>query len=319
MHLKKIKQPRKYSKSGFLSFFISKLSSSIIIKSGKLLGLAVYVIDLRHRRIVLSNLKFAYPQWSNSNIRKMGKRIFQNMGITALEICQLFFLSKKDILSKVHVKGQDNLLNAIKSEKGVILVSAHLGNWEYSLLHCSYYFHQKIVLIARRIRLKILDRWIYKLRSSSGNILLDKKGALPAMARTIRKGGMIGLLIDQATTKAEGANVEFFGHKVTATPVVAMLAIRYNCLVLPAFCVREKDNSYTLTYAPPLRFQTTDDLKADITSYTQMLTNMIESMIREYPEQWFWFHKRWKRYYPELYPAAMKRRDRRRKKEACKM
>ncbi|MBL0731278.1 MAG: hypothetical protein JJW03_00265 [Desulfosarcina sp.] len=314
MSEEKGKQICKNRHIGFLSLFIQKISHNSIINTGRLLGLAGYALNLRHRRIVLSNLRFAYPQWSSSKIRTMARRIFQNMGITILEICQLSFISKKDILGRVCVKGEDNLINAINSEKGIIFVSAHIGNWELSLLHCSYYIKSKIVVIARRIRLKILDRWIYKLRSSSGNLLIDKKGALPSMVKTLRNGGALGVLVDQSTKRSEGVNVNFFKHKVTATPVVAMLAIRYNCIVLPAFCVREKDGNYTLIYKKPLRVKKTDNLKTDITSYTQVVTDIIEDIVREYPDQWFWFHKRWKRYYPELYPEAIKRRDRRRKK-----
>ncbi|WDN88184.1 Kdo2-lipid IVA lauroyltransferase/acyltransferase [Desulfosarcina sp. BuS5] len=310
-----MKQISKNCIISLLSLFIRNISRNSIINTGRLLGLAGYVLDLRHRRIVLSNLRFAYPQWSGSKVRTMTKRIFQNMGITILEICQLSFLHQKNILGKACIKGEDNLLNAINSGKGVIFISAHIGNWELSLLHCSYYIQSGIVLVASRIRLKMLDRWIHRLRSSSGNILIDKKGALPSMVKALRKGGALGLLVDQSTKRSEGVNVDFFGHKVTATPVVAMLAIRYNCIVLPAFCVREKDGNYTLIYKKPLRVKKTDDLKTDITSYTQVMTDMIENMVREYPDQWFWFHKRWKRYYPGLYPEAIKRRDRRRKKK----
>ena len=295
-----------------------KILHNSIIHTGRLLGLAGYVLDLRHRRIVVSNLKFAYPQWSSRKIRMMARRIFQNIGVTMLQICQLFFLPKNDIIDKASVKGMDNLVNAINSKKGVIFISAHFGNWELGLLHSSYYIQSRIVLIARRIRFKMLDKWMHRLRSSSGNLLIDKKGALSLMVRTIRKGRALGLLVDQATTKAEGVNVKFFGHKVTATPVVAMLAIRYNCIVLPVFCVREKDNTYAMIYKKPLNFKKTNDLKTDITAYTQQITYIIEDMIRKYPEQWFWFHKRWKRYYPELYPEAQKRRERKRKKRFAK-
>ena len=303
---------------GFLSLLIQKIPQNSITYTGRLLGLVGYALDLRHRRIIVSNLRFAYPQWSNRKIRTMARRIFQNTGVTILEICQLSFLSKKDIIGKASIKGKDNLINAINSKKGIIFVSAHLGNWESGLLYCSCYIQQRIVVIARRIRFKMLDKWIHRLRSSSGNLLIDKKGALPSMVRTLRKGGALGLLVDQATTKAEGVNVKFFGHKVTATPVVAMLAIRYNCIVLPIFYTREKGNTYTLFCKEPLNFKKTDDLKTDIISYTQQITDIIEDMIREYPEQWFWFHKRWKRYYPELYPEAQKRRERKRKKKIAR-
>lgn len=103
------------------------------------------------------------------------------------------------------------------------------------------------------------------------------------------------------------------------TPAPAMLARRYDCSVLPAFCVREPDAGLTLLFEPPLRFEKTNDSHADLLKNTQTMAYTIEQAVRNHMEQWFWFHKRWKRHYPYLYPEDISMRQRRREKRKTKM
>ena len=297
-----------------MSGFIAGISHNHIAAAGRLLGMLVYILDRRHRRIVRRNLKFIYPEWSISQIRTFSRLIFQNMGITVLEFCQIISFSRSDILSRVRIKGKKNLLKAIESNKGVIFISAHLGNWEMSPLAVSIYLEKPILLIARKIRSKALEWWIYKIRSRFGNIVVDKKGALPKMVRTLSKGEMLGLLIDQETTHSEGIKVTFFGRTVTATPAAAILARRLGSMVLPGFCVRKPGGGLLLIIEPPVTLIKTDDVRTDLQTNTQIMTDVIEKTVRQYFEQWFWLHKRWKRHYPYLYHEDIARRQRRREK-----
>jgi len=298
-----------------LTGFIVSIPQKHVARAGRLLGMFVYMVDLRHRRITRRNLQFAHPEWSRESIQKLSRRVFQNIGITFLEICQMTYFSKEDILRKVRIKGEENLLNAIKSPKGVIMISAHLGNWEMASLVISCYLQKPLVLVARQIQSKTLDDWIHRIRGRFGNIVLDKKRALPKMARTLRNGKALGLLIDQGTRLSEGVEVSFFDRTVTATPAVALLARRYDSLVLPTFCIREADAGLTLVVEPPLTLKRTEDLRADLKANTQIMTSAIEKAVRAYPEQWFWFHKRWKRHYPYLYPEDLARRQRYKEKK----
>ena len=116
--------------NGTLTAFIASIPQKHIASIGKILGMLVYFVDLRHRRIVRRNLQFVHPEWSLDRIQKLSKRVFENLGVTLLEICQMTSFSREDILRKVRIRGKDNLLNAIKNPKGVILISAHIGNWE---------------------------------------------------------------------------------------------------------------------------------------------------------------------------------------------
>jgi KDO2-lipid IV(A) lauroyltransferase len=290
------------------------LSQKNILLAGRFLGRLAFCMDSRHRRIVRNNLRFVYPQWSSEHIRKSSIRIFQNAGLIFLEFLQTAFLSKNDILRNVRFRGEEYLHQAIENGKGVILISGHMGNWEMANIFLSCYLDSPVVMVARNMKPRWLHQWVYALRSRFGNIILDKRNALSCMKNTLRKGSILGLLIDQSTTRGEGLEVNFFGRTVTATPVAALLARRYDSPVLPVFCIRNSGGELTLIVESPLVLKKTKDLRADLQENTQRITHAIEKAVIKYPEQWFWFHKRWKRHYPFLYPEDLARRRRRREK-----
>ena len=135
------------------------------------------------------------------------------------------------------------------------------------------------------------------------------------MMRVLRRGEILGIMIDQGTKSSLGVKVTFFNKFVTATPAAALLAMRCNSPVLPVFCTRDDRGTLTITVEPPLSLERSDDLRADLKTNTQIMTNAIEKAVRKHPEQWFWVHKRWRKYYPNLYPENMDRRRRRRAKK----
>jgi KDO2-lipid IV(A) lauroyltransferase len=305
--------------SGKVSRFLAGVPRKHIVRAGRLMGSLAYFLDRRHQRIVERNLKFTHPEWSEDYIRQLSLRVFQNMGITILEICQISGFSREDILGNVRIRGKENLSDALKSPKGLILISAHLGNWEMGSIVFSAYLQKPMLSIARKIQYKRLDRWMHRLRSRFGNTIIDKKGALGKMVRTLSKGGILAILIDQGTKLSEGVEVTFFGKTTTMTPAPAMLARRYECSVLPAFCIREPDAGLTIIFEPPLTLKKTSDLHADIRENTQQMACTIEKAVRSHVEQWLWFHKRWKRHYPSLYAEDIAKRQRRREKRKAKV
>jgi KDO2-lipid IV(A) lauroyltransferase len=299
--------------------FIAGIPHRHIAYAGKLLGMLGYILDRRHQRIVKRNLKFIYPDWPRDRIRELSKDVFQNMAMTLLEICQMTCFSREDILRKVRIRGKDNLLNAMKSPKGLILISAHLGNWEMAHIFASCYLQTPLVLVARKIQPKALNQWVRRLRTRFGSVVLDKAGALRKMVRVLSRGALVGLLIDQGTSRSEGVEIVFFGRTVTATPAAALLARRYDSPVLPVFCIREGDGSLTFVVEPPLVVRKTKDMRGDVRVNTQIMNDAIERAVKAYPDQWFWFHKRWKRHYPYLYPEDLAKRQRRREKRRARL
>jgi KDO2-lipid IV(A) lauroyltransferase len=138
------------------------------------------------------------------------------------------------------------------------------------------------------------------MRTCTGNRILYKKGALAESVKELRQGGVLGLLIDMSRRK-DGIEIEFFGHRATATPAAALLAIRCSSPVLPAFCIRTSDGRLHGRIDPPLNIRRTGDLAADLRFNTQLMTNSLEKVVREFPEQWYWRQKRWKDFHPHLY------------------
>ena len=294
--------------------FIANIPRKYIIFFGKLIGILLYFFDRPHRLIVMRNLQFCYPESSRRYIKELGKNSFKNAGITFVEIFQSTFISRQDLSGMFRIRGEENLVNALKGEKGVIIISGHLANWEVGLQFLGCYFGKPMTGVARRIRYNWLDQWLQHLRTRFGNKIIYKKGALQSMMQTLRGGGIVGLLIDQSRRK-QGVEVTFFGREATATPAAALLAIRCKSPVLPAFCVREDSDQLTIHIKPPLQLKRTECLRSDLRSNTQIMINAVEEMVREYPDQWMWHLRPWKKAYPELYSEWEARRQRRKRKK----
>ena len=295
---------------------ITKIPRQLIINSGKLLGLLFYSLAIPHRRLVRRNLQFCYPEWSVKEIRELSRRIFMNFGITLVEMLQCTFMSHEEVLNALRVEGEENFNKAFKSNRGIVIVSAHMGNWEVGL-HITNYYGKPMLGVAAKTRYGWADILLSRSRNRLGNTIIDKKGALPKITEGLRRGEVIGMLIDQSRRK-HGVEVTFFGRKATASPAAALLALRCNSLVLPAFCVRRSDGQLTIQVKTPFELTRTGDLRSDIQSNTQRMIDVVEEMVRTYPDQWFWLLKPWKVYYPDLYSEWDARRRKRKAKKKRK-
>ena len=288
---------------------ITKIPRQLIINSGKLLGLLFYSLAVPHRRLVRRNLQFCYPEWSHKEIRELSRRIFMNLGTTLVEMLQSSLMSPEEVLKALRVEGEENFNKAFKSNRGIVIVSAHMGNWEVGL-HITNYYGKPMLGVAAKTRYGWADILLRRSRNRLGNTIIDKKGALPKITEGLRRGEVIGMLIDQSRRK-HGIEVTFFGRKATASPAAALLALRCKSLVLPAFSVREPDGQLTIQVKRPIEMTRTGDLRRDIQSNSQRMIDVVEQMVRTYPDQWFWLLKPWKVHYPELYSDWEARRRRR--------
>jgi len=306
---------------GTLRRSVAGLSARKIQRIGRFLGALAHALDTRHRRIVRRNLQFAFPEWNRRKVHRTTRRVFEHFGITLLEILQAGCSRQEDLLQKVaEIDGRENLRH-FDQGRGAILITAHLGNWEMANHYASSVLRRPLVAVARPIKNRWVEQKVVQFRTRFGGELINKRGALPEMRRTLRQGRTLALLVDQGTKAGEGVRVRFFGRHVRAHAAVAVLALRCRCPVIPAFCIKER-NRFKVIVKPPLRLERSGDLRTDIAVNTQRVQHAIERAVRQYPEQWFWFHKRWKTYYPELYKEDLERkrrqRARRQRKQAAK-
>lgn len=294
--------------------FMAAISARHIVNLGKLAGVLFYYADVPHRRIVRRNLQFVHPDWSLDQVKIFSKKIFQNLTVSVLEIIQMASLSCEEISNRIKIDGDGHIQRALELNRGLIMISAHIGNWEAGLQYMSCFCQAPITGVAKKIRLKPLHRWLNRLRVRFGMKIIDKKGALPRMRQTLRRGEVIGLLIDQSK-RSESVDVDFLGKRVTAPSAAAFLALRCKSPVLPVFCIRGNNGRINIQVGSPLNLQRTGDLRADLIANTQMMTVIVEDAVRSYPDQWLWMHKRWKKHYPHLYPEYLARRQRRKQRE----
>jgi KDO2-lipid IV(A) lauroyltransferase len=267
---------------------------------GHFLGRGLYTFDRRDRRFVRRNLEFAFPELSGPKVGELARRVFLNYGVTLVEILQLGFMTPEDIERRVRIYGAEHFRDAYFQRRGVIAVSAHLGNWELGMQALPCMFNEPLTAVAKKFKNNRFERWLHHIRTRFGNSILYKKDTLAEMTRILRGGGVLAILVDMARRK-DGVNITFFGKKATATPAVAMLALRCRAPVVPTFCIREPDGLIGIHAEPAVEMRRSKDLRADLVENTQRITDLVERMVRKYPEQWHWLMKRWKEHYPQLY------------------
>lgn len=280
-----------------LSASITRLPALSI---GAMFGRALYLMDVPHRRIVRRNLSFVYPELSADQRRRLASRVFQNYGVNLVEMFQMGFMRPEDVARRVRFHGLENLREALRRKRGVILVTAHLGSWELGFQTMPCVLGLPLTAVAKKFKSKFVENWIYSARTRFGNAILYKKDSLADMTRILRQGGILGILVDMARRK-DGVDVRFFGKKATATPAVAMLALRCRSTVLPGFGIRGRDGVIGIHFEREIEMRRTKDLRADLVTNTQRITDVVEQMVRRHPEQWFWLMRRWKEHYPQLY------------------
>lgn len=280
------------------------LSTSIVrlpaAPIGSAIGRALGLLDRPHRRIVRRNLSFAYPDMDESQRRRLEGRVFRNYGISLFELFQMGFMRPEDVARRMRFYGLENFREALLRKRGVIAVSAHLGSWELGMQALPCVFGMHLTAVAKKFKSNFVENWIHSVRTRFGNAILYKKDSLADMTRILRSGGILAILIDMARRK-DGVDVRFYGRKATATPAVAMLALRCRAAVLPTFSLREPDGRIGIHAEPEIEMRRTRNLRADLVTNTQRITDVVEGMVRRHPEQWFWLMRRWKEHYPELY------------------
>ena len=148
----------------------------------------------------------------------------------------------------------------------------------------------------------LVNSYLTQVRQRFNISILDKKGAASGLIRALKQCGVVGIVTDQNTSDNEGLLVKFFGKDVRHTPIASLLALKYDAKIVHFITEYSKDyRKIHIKILPPLEFQKTQDLQADIQALTQLQSNVLEKIIRENPKEWLWFHKKFKNQYPQIY------------------
>lgn len=266
------------------------LCASIVARIGYLLG-------GKYRRIVDNNLRIAFgTSRTEKEYSDIAKIVYQNMLLNAFEVAKLFHAAPFLIKELVTVHGLEHLDTALSKGKGVVAVSAHMGNFSLigpRLIMEKYPFS----LVLRDPKDEMLAKTLRDLRNNVGIESIPVHPRRECIAKSLaclKQNGILFLQIDQ-NASSQDLWVDFFGWQVPTFKGPVVFSMRTGAPLIPMFIVRDSSGQHQLTIKPPFILRKTGNQEDDILHNTASLTKLIERYIEQHPAQWWWFHRRWKK------------------------
>jgi len=259
------------------------------------IGTFWYAADRYHRGIAWNNIFNAFSgEMTDSQCRLIARKSFIQLTRVALELPALFRINRRNLESFVEFYGGNHLEAALAAGRGVLFLTAHLGNWELMALATPLKFNFPVHVLVRPLDHKPLDAILTEIRTRTGNHIVDKDNSAGFVRELLRRNQIVAILLDQNASWYEGVYVPFFGRTACTNKGLALFALRYGATVLPAFNVRQRDGRYKIMFEPPVNLVRTGDIGRDVVENTRIFNEIIEKYIRMAPDNWLWVHRRWR-------------------------
>jgi len=246
-----------------------------------------HLLDLavpRLRKIALRNLEMA----ELPDKEEIADGVFRSIARLVIHFARLPRMNRENVHHWIRYEGLENFTNALAKGHGVLVATAHLGNWELSAFAHAW-MTAPMHIVVRPLDNARIDALVEHVRALSGNHIIRKKEAAREILRALSAGEAVGILMDQNVGLSEGVFVDFFGRKACAGTAFAKFAHHSGAAVVPGFALwSETEKRYILRFYPEL------PMSGNVQADTQTIHCMLEGVIREYPDQWLWIHRRWK-------------------------
>jgi len=320
----------------FISFLVRLLPLGLALWLGSILGAIAYWLIPSRRKIALENIQkslYSQPPTPDSQLasRRIAKSVARNMGQNAMEFLRLPSMDRAYMDKHIEWVGQEHLDNALKLNRGVFILTAHLGNWDLvaAAIAMKGYppavpVHRdtagdtrsysaeaerpkyKVNIITKHLSVNVLNNFWLATRAKMNITQLYREGSLKQIITALKNNELMGFILDQHTHKSEGVAVDFFGRPAWTATSLAVLAQRYNVPVVPCFIIRKSGGlpaeaksaqagNHKIIFEPAVSIPEVDLRAPDFEKRaTQIYTKILEKYIRQYPEQWIWMHRRWK-------------------------
>jgi KDO2-lipid IV(A) lauroyltransferase len=261
---------------------------------GAAIGWIAFVALGRLRGVGVTNLRLAYPEWTEQKRERTLREVYRNLGYLMAEFCQMGSYQEEEASKFIRYEGLEHFLAARDKGKGVLVLTGHLGAWELSSFYHSLVGYP-MGLVIRRLDNPLVDEFVNRIRCLHGNRVIHKDDFARGLISAMRAGETVGILMDTNMTPPQGLFVPFFGVQACTASGLAKVALKTDAAVLPGFLLRDGESSrYVLRFGEQMELTRTGDFAADVAENTARFTATIERFIRENPEQWLWMHRRWK-------------------------
>jgi KDO2-lipid IV(A) lauroyltransferase len=278
--------------------FLSKFLQSIPEKFAFWLGICfanfLYLLLKlsKYRNFISDNIKTAFGEkFKKREIENIARGHLQNLVKSLIEFIRFPLLNAQNIEEKVEVKGLENFEGALSKGKGIILLTAHFGNWELlgATLSLKGY---PLNALAQKQSNSLIENLFTELRQSKGTKVLSRWDNLRVILKLLKENEIIVILADQ---HGEFKNVfaQFFGKRVSVPGGPAGFALKSGAEIIPAFIVRQQNDRHQIVIEKPLEVVRTGDKRRDLEENSQKVINVIEKYIRKFPDHWLWSYNRW--------------------------
>ena len=256
-------------------------------RRGARIGMILYRLDKKHREQTYRNLALAFPEWNEREREDVARKTFQHFGIVLADFLRSGKRTDQELLESIEIDGFENVEEAEARDKGIIALTAHLGNWERFAHLCTAKGRDMTVVARDADDTELQDR-VMEMREHTGIKVLSRGNAARGMLQVLRKKGIVGILPDQNSNECF---VPFFGKPAGTVMGPAVLHQRTGATLLPCYCVRTGVGQYRAILLPAID---PDNVEKDPVALTAQANLVLESVVREYPEQYLWLHDRWR-------------------------
>ncbi len=251
-----------------------------------------YIIPIR-KKVVIENLSNAFPGKSNAEIKTLAFKCYKSFAITLIEILILPILTEQDILKQLQFVDMDLVKSLYEKDKGLILLTAHFGNWELAAIALGIKLGIPLHIIVKSQRNTLVDNWMNSFRTKWTNKVIPLGISIRQTYKELINKNILAIVADQRGPE-EGIRVDFFNRPSATYTGPAVLALKTGAPIVMGIVVRQPDYTYRLKFEEI----SSDDLPGGheemVKEITQRHTSLLENYVRMNPEQWFWMHKRWK-------------------------
>jgi Kdo2-lipid IVA lauroyltransferase/acyltransferase len=275
---------------------LSLIPDFILYPLGVVGGKLAYRFDRRHIRIGLKNLAIALPGRSAAERERILRESYVNMGRSAAEYVRLGGFFYRRLKRRVMYQGLAHFARALRSKPGTgaLILTAHFGNFELLLAAHALHGYQ-IGLVHHTQRFLAGDALMTFVRERAGVDIIRKHSAARAVLRAIKDGDLVGIPYDQNAKRSEAVFVPFFGEPAATAGAVPRLAMISGASVVPVFMVRQPDKRHhRIVIREAITLQRSGDTDADVLENTRRFVRAVEEVVREYPEQFLWTHRRYR-------------------------
>lgn len=277
------------------SLIIRTLPRNWLYGFADILSALAYRAAVKQRKIALDSLGMAFGLDLGVKEREgIARECFRNMARSGVEL--LYILERPELAGDIAIiEGRQNLDQALSLGKGVIVVSAHFGNFPLALT-CLRRQGYRVNVILRRMRDAQVEEFLEKRRRKIGISFIHsmpRTACVDSSLKALRNNELLFIQLDQNFGTA-GVFVNFFGREAATATGPVVLALRTGSPIVPLFIVRGKDNRHKIIIEEPLEIEKKDTQEETLRFNIQKITSVIEFYIRKYPQEWGWIHRRWK-------------------------